>query len=447
LTVVFTGQPTTNRPGDDRPDVGYIAPEQQSFDNRLRVRYDGVSYSAEPVAKGAAFEIFTSDPGPGFLPNPRPGARKPYRRFVPAVDVEVVEGQPPHPLDGPLVAPLSRTLSWPAAHRMSQSPNGGDGGDTVVKIRSSATISRGTRMVKILSGRQLAGYLRGWLPQGFCYREFDIAHLRTPADLAILRSDGEESGPQPAIFALRWRAVDPLDYEVPTVADFAGLTRMPPGDRIGSPVLGTGFVPSGQHMIPEFVTAHLADLPLTAFAELLAYTEDGTEVVLYNYVPEQRSWSRMAGPQWRWLYGGVPGVAPEQELFAIPPAPSKLIGMHRGQEYEAVADPPDEFRVLAKTRAARYAVEALARRTPYVAWRDAPCTVIRDEGEWLRLRLIRPSGDVVARVRANAVERGVYEAWAPRSETVGYREVDAWYEGISRPSEPAPRPRWTDQAS
>src|SRR5690349_20688721 len=90
---------------------------QPAGTNRLRVRYDGVAYPAEPVAKGAAFEIFASDPVPGFLPNPRPGARKAYRRFVPAVDVEVVEGQPPQPLDGPLFAPLSRTLSWPAAHR------------------------------------------------------------------------------------------------------------------------------------------------------------------------------------------------------------------------------------------------------------------------------------------------------------------------------------------
>jgi hypothetical protein len=430
LTVVFTGQPTHDSA------------------KRLCVRYDGVAYPAEPVARGAAFEIFTSEPVPGFLPNPRPGARKPYRRFVPAVEVEVVEGQPPQPLDGPLVAPLSRTLNWPAAHRMTQSPQGGDGGGTVAKIRGSATISRGTRMVKILSGRQLAGFLHGWLPQGFCYREFDIAHLRTPAELAILRSDAAEDGaPEPAVFAVRWRAVDPRDYEVPTVADFGGLTRMPPGDRIGSPVLGTGFVPSGKHMIPEFVTAHLADLPLTAFAELLAYTGDGTEVVLYNYVPEQRSWSRMAGPQWRWLYAGVPGVAPEQELFAVPPAPAKLVGIHRGQEFEAVADPPQEFRVLAKTRAARYEVEALGRRTPYVKWRDAACTVVRDEGQWLRLRLVRPSADQVAQVRANPVERGVYEAWAPRAEAIGYREVDVWYEGINRPSGPALRPQWTDQAS
>jgi len=170
--VVFTGQPTTNRPGENRPDGGYFQdgdPAGQSGNtNRPRVRYGGVAYPAEPVAKGAAYEIFTSEPVAGFLPNPRPGARKPYRRFVPATEVEVVEGQPRRPLDGPLVAPLSRSLSWPTAHRMTQSPQGGNGGDMVAKIRGSATISRGTRTVKILSGKQLAGYLHGWLPQGFC---------------------------------------------------------------------------------------------------------------------------------------------------------------------------------------------------------------------------------------------------------------------------------------
>ena len=100
-------------------------------------------------------------------------------------------------------------------------------------------------MVKVLSARQLAGHLHGWLPQGFCYREYDVAHLRTPVDLGVLRSDGDDSGDDQVIFALRWRAIDPLDYEIPFVADFHGLVRMPPRDRIGPPVLGTGFAPSG----------------------------------------------------------------------------------------------------------------------------------------------------------------------------------------------------------
>ena len=58
------------------------APTAESTGDRLRVVVDGVAYSAESVARGAAFEIFTATPTPGFLDNPRPGARLRYRRFV-----------------------------------------------------------------------------------------------------------------------------------------------------------------------------------------------------------------------------------------------------------------------------------------------------------------------------------------------------------------------------
>jgi hypothetical protein len=419
--VVFAGQVAADRPEGVVPGPGQAT-------ERVRVRYGGGDYSAEPVAKGAAYEIFSAEPADGFLPNPRPGARKPFRRFVPAAEIDLVEGRLSAPPEQPVSAPLSRGLTWSAVHRLSQARRDSDGADLVARIRLSARILRGTRMVKVLSGRQLAGHLHGWLPQGFCYREFDIAHLRTPIDLAVLRSDGEDGRADPAVFALRWKAVDPLDYEVPFGAEFSGLTRMPPADRLGSPVLGTGFAMSGQQVIPEFVTAGLADLPLTAFAELLAYTQDGTEVVLYRYLPEQRAWGRMAGPQWRWLFAGVPGVTPEQEYFLIPPSPTRLMGRHRGQEFEAIADPPAEFRVLAKTRAARYAVEALYRRTPHVTWRGALCTVIRDEGDWLRVRLVRPDADSVTRLGATCIERGIYEAWAARGETAGQRDVDVEYD-------------------
>ena len=402
---------------------------------RLRVAYDSAIYPAEPIAKGAAYELFAEAPAPGFLPNPRPGARKPYRRFVPAGDVDIVEGHPPMPLDEPLYAPLSRATSWSSVHRLSQTPGGSE---LLTAIRASATIRRGTRMVKVLSGGQLALYLQGALPAGFCYREYDIAHLRTPADLSVLLGDSSERAPgaDEVVFTLRWRAVDPMDYEIPTLAEFDGLAGMPPHDRLGPAVLGTGFAPSGQHLIPEFVTTHLSDLPLPAFAELVAYTADGTEVVLYSYAPEQRAWTRMVGPQWRHLFAHVPGITPDQEYFPVPPTPTRLVGWHRGEEYEALADPPEGFRVLAKSRAARFPVERLARRSAYVRWRGVTCTVVRDEGEWLRIRLIRPDQDSVAQAGATCLERGIYEAWAPFNGTADRHIFDIWYD-LSEAAAPA----------
>src|SRR5947208_300962 len=143
----------------------------------LRVRHEGVWYPAEEVAKGAAYELFAPRPETGFLVNPRPGAQYPYRCFVHATEVEAVSGPVTEAHDGPLHAPVSRVLDWRAVHRMSQAPAGED--SAVAAIRRTATVRRGTRMLKVLSARQLAGYLRGWLPCGFCYREYDLAHLRT----------------------------------------------------------------------------------------------------------------------------------------------------------------------------------------------------------------------------------------------------------------------------
>ena len=203
---------------------------------------------------------------------------------------------------------------------------------------------------------------------------------------------------------------------------------MPPRDRPGSPVLGTGFAPSGQHLVPEFVTADLADLPLPANATLLAYTADGTEVMLYTYQPEQRAWTRLFGPQWRAAVPPVPGISPEQEYFSVPPQLSRLVGQHRGHLLEALADPPDEFRVLAKTRAARYPVSTLARRGVRVRWRDTPCTVLGEEGDYLRVRLIRPDPATVVRAGATGVERGLYEAWAPATEVTDGHEDAVTYQ-------------------
>ncbi|MGC9667961.1 hypothetical protein ACNTMW_15575 [Planosporangium sp. 12N6] len=405
---------------------GRTSEPSTSADTSLRVLHEGTWFPAEEVAKGAAYELFADRDLPGFLPNPRPGARHRYRRFAHATDVLGTSGSgsSDEPLDQPLRMPVSRALDWAGLHRLSQQPAAA--GSAVAAIRLSATVRRGTRMMKVLSARQVLGYLHGWLPSGFCYREYDVAHLRTPAELGVLLGDGTEPGD--AVFALRWRAVDPRDYAVPLVDSHPGLVTMPPRDRLGPPVIGSGFASADRHLVPEFVTTDLTDLPLTANASLLAFTADGTEVTLYTYLAEQQCWTRMWGPQWRHLLSDVPdGFPGDQEYFPVPPAPTRFVGRYKGELYDAIADPPGEFRLAAKVRAARYPVDAIARRTVYARWRDSLCTVVRSEGGWLRVRPCRPDAETVDRFGAHCVERGVYETWAPAAEVVEAREVDLAY--------------------
>ncbi|NES14222.1 MULTISPECIES: hypothetical protein [Micromonospora] len=393
----------------------------------LHVTYDGRRYPAEMLARGAAYELFSADEAPGFEFVPRPGMAYPWRRFVHATEVTAVHGaaEPAEDADPPLLMPVHRERGWAYLHQLSQQPAAA-GDPTLAAVRASAVIRPGTRMVKVLSARQLAGYVRGWLPHGFCYREHDVAHLRTPAGMAVLRGDGDGGD---VAYALRWRAADPADYDVPVGPAHQGLTVLPPRDRLGPPVLGTGFVPSTAQLIPEFVTRDFADLPLPANATLLAYPAEGVEVVLYTYQAEQRGWLRMVGPQWRHLLAAVPGLSPDQEYVPTGEAPrsTQLVGAYGGGEYEAVADLPGGFRVLAMTRAARYPVAAAARRVRFATWRGVPCLVLREESGWLRLRLRRPDPDAVLGTGAQCHERGVYETWAPGAEVTDDQMVDLPY--------------------
>ena len=329
------------------------------------------------------------------------------------------------PLEPPLTAPLRRDLGWDDVQRISQSAAHRD--DPLLRrIRETAAVRRGTRMTKILSAAQVAGHLGGWLPYGFCYRVADIAHLSHPADLALLRTDGAAGAD--GAFALRWRAVDPLDYEIPGGPAQPGLTGLQAHQRIGALVLGTGFTPSTDDLIPEFVTAGFADLPLTANAQLVAYPAAGEEVVLYTYQPEQHGWLRLAGPRWRGLLEGLPGVSPDREYLPCTDAGSaRLVGRIGEHEYEAVADPPGEFRARALTRAARYPVSTLGRRAEQATWRGAGCWVLQRDDRWARLRLTRPDAEAVSRTGARCYERGVYEAWALLAELAEHHVLDIPY--------------------
>ncbi|MFI5486632.1 hypothetical protein ACIBXA_14440 [Micromonospora echinaurantiaca] len=396
----------------------------------LRVAYGGAVYPAEEIARGAAYELFSADEVAGFERSPRPGSALPWRRFVHVTEVSAVYGAPApaEEPEAPLMLPAHRERGWVQVQQLSQQPAAA-GDPVLAAVRGSAVIRRGTRMVKVLSPAQLAGHLRGRLPHGFCYREHDVAHLRGAAATAVLRTDSD-SGPGDVTYVLRWRAADPGDYVAPVGAAHRGLTALPPRDRLGPPVLGTGFVPSGSQLVPEFVTRDFADLPMPANATLLAYPAEGVEVVLYSYQAEQRGWLRMVGPQWRHLLAAVPGLSPDQEYLPTGEAPrsTQLVGAYAGGEYEAVADLPGGFRVLAMTRAARYPVDAVARRLRHARWRGVDCLVLREEAGWLRIRLRRPDPDAVVATGAQCQERGVYETWAPATEVTDDRVVDLPYQ-------------------
>lgn len=399
----------------------------------LQVAVDGDWFPARAIADGAAYELYAEQPLAGFVPT-GPGTPWPYHRFAHVSEVSGLTGETGvHPADEPIRVPLSRALTWQRLHQLSQIPPRDRGTAALLAaVRATATIDRGTRMVKPLTGQQVAAYLRGRSPAGFCYREYDVAHLRTPADLAVLSGDSEAALYGTAAFTLSWRATDPADYQVPGDS-YQGLTTIPASERVGPVVLGTGFAPSGGHLIPEYVTADLADVPLPANTQLLAYTPAGDLVLLYAFQPEQRGWLRLAGPQWQHLLSGIADLPPQNEYVAVPDAAdgwngtTRLVGMFRGEEHDVVAEPPREFRVRSRHRAARFPVDQLRRRVRLCRWRGTSCTVVREDGRWVRVRLVRPDWDSVAALGAQCVERGVYEAWAPAAEVTDRHHVDFAY--------------------
>lgn len=349
------------------------------------------------------------------------------------------------PEEQPILAPVTPGMSYEAIHALSQGPLHGAVAAQITTIRRTATIRPGTRMIKLLSARQVPAYLHGRRPAGFCYREFDLAPVRASAELALLLGDAVTPASAPVVFGLRWRAVAPADYHIPFsievdgLPSYAGLTTISPHDRLGPPVLGTGFAPSRSHLVPEFVTADLADLPMPMGTSIVAFPPDGTEVTLYVYIPEQRAWTRMYGPQHKHLLAGLADVSTEQEYVQSSTDHAGgpvLLGRFRDEIYEAVADPPGGFRVLSRARAARYPVETVARRTRHVTWRDLPCTVVRVDGDWYRLRLCRPDRVAASTLGIHCLERGLYEVWAPAAEIGPIRDVDQFYPVPAEPVTP-----------
>src|SRR5262245_7545832 len=99
-------------------------------------------------------------------------------------------------------------MTYERIHGLSQTPLRPPDVDQITTIRRTATIRAGTRMIKLLSARQLSAYLQGRRPAGFCYREFDLSPLQSSADLSLLLADSMTTDRQAntVVYGLRWRA-------------------------------------------------------------------------------------------------------------------------------------------------------------------------------------------------------------------------------------------------
>jgi hypothetical protein len=261
--------------------------------------------------------------------------------------------------------------------------------------------------------------------RGFCYRWYDVAHLRAPQQLATL---GVTEPTADVCFSLRWRAIDAADYEVPWRETYPGLLELPVSQRVGPAVLGTGFAYSHDQLIPEYLTAGFADLPLPLHAEIVAHLEDGAEIPLFRYLAEHM-WSRVANRRLDPLVARIPGIAPDQQFHPIKTTPSaRLVSRLGGGEVEVDADPPVEFRARAAGRAERVPVDNLARREVRCAGRTGDqFTVVAAERGYLRVRARQPSPQAVFTYDLRCLERGVYETWLPAHEAVDVRQVDLPY--------------------
>ncbi|HEX2143879.1 MAG TPA: hypothetical protein VHG10_05135 [Glycomyces sp.] len=336
----------------------------------VTVEWQGEKYPGAPYAEGAAWELFSALPRPDFLPDTRSGGDYPYRHFVHAGEV-LREGVPVSVADDrSLTVPLAPGVDLEYVRRLTQTPHLDPAARVLLdRVRRSAHPVPGEIMERPVTAAQIARLIEtAAVPGGFCYRRRDTAHLRTPSARSVL--GGETEPGEKCVFALRWPAIDPADYQAPTAPEYEGLTAMPSSDRRGMPVLGTGFAITAAHLLPEHVTADLSDLPLPEGAVICAYTTNGTESELFSY----------AGRQWAPLT--------LERRVDIP-------GVEIGRAHQ---------------------VRRVLREATRVVWNGVAGSLVDADDDWARFRLSRPSPDALSRTGAEAVRRGVYEKWVARAE-------------------------------
>ncbi|RAY10834.1 hypothetical protein DPM19_33255 [Actinomadura craniellae] len=108
----------------------------------------------------------------------------------------------------------------------------------------------------------------------------------------------------------------------------------------------------------------------------------------------------------------------------------------RGTEYEAspdgprirlyTASPAEGFNEVTRSRHVRLVPPEELDHLTYVStvctWRGEPFQVLGEHEEWVRVEYTGGQAPVAERLGLEAFDRGVYQAWAPRTEIHDLRE-------------------------
>lgn len=174
----------------------------------------------------------------------------------------------------------------------------GESGAGRSRQAAAVEVEQPPAMQKVVAPSQVAWYLeRGYdRVSGFVYRAAEVAHLRTPADLASglgLRYDGSPF-PDNAdeVYVLRWPAYIPSLYRIP----YGGRTEAAMAAMQGwvierAPFRGNGFAPADSgDVIAEF---KVDSVRLPHGAQLWRLRADGTSQLLAMLDADGPTWVRV----------------------------------------------------------------------------------------------------------------------------------------------------------
>ena len=330
--------------------------------------------------------------------------------------------------------PADRERGWATCTSSASSrPAGGD--PMLAAVRASAVIRRGTRMIKVLSARQLAGYVGAG-----CRTASATASTtwRTCAPRPTWRCCAPTGRHRDGLGRSRSRCAGGPSTRPTTRCRSGrrlhrGLIRMPPA-RPARPA-GARHRLRAQRPAPHPGVRHPRTWPTCRCrpnAALVAYPADGTEVVLYTYLRR----AARAGCGWSARSGGTCWPRCRARRRTRSTARSTRAGHPAGRHATATSRVRGGGRPAGRvpgagpmTRAARYPVDALARRTSVRDLaRRAAALVLGEDGDWLPAAAVPPGrGHGGPRPARSATSAASTRLGAGREATDDARDVDLAY--------------------